>query len=134
MTRLYDIEGIGERYCERLAGLGIHTVEALLELGATPQGRHDLATRAHVGEDLIIRWICMADLLRIRGVAEDYAELLERAGVTSLPVLAERNADRLYAELMEVNETCHLVRNVPHRYQVQSWVAQARELPRVVIY
>lgn len=134
MTRLFEIEGIGERYCARLTELGITTVEELLELGATPDGRHNLAERAHVGEDLIVKWISMADLFRIRGVAEEYAELLERAGVTSLPTLAESNADRLYADLMEVNETCHLVRNIPHRYQVQSWVAQAKELPRVVIY
>jgi len=134
MTRLFEIEGIGERYCERLGGCGITTVEDLLALGATPEGRHELAERTHLREDLILKWIALADLFRIRGVAEDYAELLERVGITSLPTLAESNADQLYAELMQVNETCHVVRNIPHRYQVQSWVAQARELPRVVIY
>ena len=39
MTSIIDIEGIGPAYAAKLKEIGINTVEALLEAGATPKDR-----------------------------------------------------------------------------------------------
>ena len=76
----------------------------------------------------------MADLFRIKGVGEEYADLLEAAGVDTVPELAQRNAENLHKKLAEVNEAKNLVRRVPTQGEVSEWVGQAKQLPRVLTY
>ena len=84
MTKLVDIEGIGPAYEAKFKTAGVTTVEDLLEQGATPQARKALAEKSGVAEQLVLRWVNHADLFRIKGVAGQYAELLEAAGVDSV--------------------------------------------------
>ena len=73
-----------------------------------------------------------ADLMRINGVGSEYADLLEAAGVDSVPELAQRNAANLAAKLEEINEAKNLVRRVPTEANVTAWVAEAETLPKAV--
>lgn len=66
--------------------------------------------------------------------SKPYADLLENAGVDTVPELAQRNVANLQAKMVEVNEAKNLVRQVPSLSQVESWVAQAKELPRVITH
>jgi len=134
MTNIVDIEGIGKVYAAKLEAAGITTVESLLERGATPKGRQDLAEQTDIGGKLILEWVNLADLFRIKGIGEEFSDLLEEAGVDTVPELAQRNPENLHSKLVEVNEAKKLVRRVPGLSQVQDWVAQAKELPRVVTY
>ena len=134
MAKLITIEGIGEVYAQKLHNAGIATVEALLEKGATPQGRKALAEEAVISDQLILEWVNHADLFRIKGVGEEYADLLEEAGVDTVPELAQRNAANLHAKLGEVNAAKKLVRKLPAATQVSDWVEQAKALPRVITY
>jgi predicted flap endonuclease-1-like 5' DNA nuclease len=74
------------------------------------------------------------DLFRIKGVGEEYSDLLEEAGVDTVPELAQRNAENLYAKLGEVNKAKKLVRRLPAQSQVADWIEQAQNLPRVITY
>jgi len=76
----------------------------------------------------------MADLFRIKGVAEEYADLLEAAGVDTVVELAQRNPEHLHQKLQEVYEEHKLVRRVPAQGEVGAWIEQAKALPRVVTY
>lgn len=134
MTKLLDIEGIGEKYAQKLKDAGVPTVEALLEQGSTAKGRKDVAEKADIGDALILEWVNHADLFRIKGVQEEYADLLEEAGVDTVPELAQRNPGNLYKKLVEVNNAKELVRQLPTQKQVEDWVKQAKELPRAVHY
>ena len=134
MAKIIDIEGIGPVYAEKLSGIGITTVEALLKAGASPKGREELAERTGISHKLILEWVNLADLFRIKGVGEDYSDLLEEAGVDTIPELAQRNAEKLYAKLHEVNAAKELVRRLPTQSQVADWIAQAKKMPRVVTY
>jgi len=134
MASLTDIEGIGPVYAEALRAQGVGSTDALLQAGATPKGRKDLASAAGVRPELILGWVNKADLFRIRGVGTQYSDLLEAAGVDSVPELAQRRADNLTAKLAEVNAEKKLVRNLPTAAQVADWVEQAKALPRVVTY
>jgi len=134
MAKLIAIEGIGQVYAGKLQAAGLTSTEALLEQGATPQGRQALAEKTGISGHLILEWVNRADLFRVKGVGEEYSDLLEAAGVDTVPELAQRNAENLYAKLAEVNAAKKLVRRLPTQAQVADWVGQAKDMPRVVTY
>jgi predicted flap endonuclease-1-like 5' DNA nuclease len=134
MTKLAKVEGIGEVYAGRLVAAGVPTAEALLSQGATPKGREDIAEKSGISRKLILEWVNHVDLFRIKGVGEEYADLLEAAGVDTVPELAQRNPENLHGRLIEVNWEKELVRRLPSAGQVADWVQQAKGLPRVITY
>ena len=134
MTKIMDIEGIGPVYAQKMAKAGIKTVEALLKEGATSKGRESIAKETGLDKGLILEWVNHADLYRIKGVAEEYSDLLEEAGVDTVVELATRNPENLYEKIVEVNAAKKLVRRPPSKKEVLKWVAEAKKLPRVVSY
>ncbi len=134
MTKLVDIEGIGETYASKLEDAGLTSIENLLKVCCEKKGRKDIAEKSAISEALILGWANRADLSRVKGVSTQYADLLECAGVDTVPELAQRNAENLQAKMAEVNEEKNLVRQVPSASQVTDWVAQAKELPRVITH
>lgn len=134
MTKIMDIEGIGPVYAAKLQGIGIKSVEALLEAGAQPKGRQELADKADISKDLILEWVNHADLYRIKGVGEEYSDLLEEAGVDTVVELATRKPENLLKKILEINGEKKLVRRPPSQKMVEDWVSQAKDLPRAVFY
>lgn len=134
MTPIDKIEGIGPVYAAKLREIGITTVEELLQRGATRRGREEIAEQTGISPALILEWVNHADLFRIKGISEEYADLLEEAGVDSVPELAQRNPENLYQRLVEVNQEKNLVRRLPSLDQVRDWIEQAKQLPRVIEY
>jgi predicted flap endonuclease-1-like 5' DNA nuclease len=134
MAKLSKVEGIGEFYAQKLQAAGIATTQALLEKGASPQGRTEIAEKTGISEKLILEWVNHVDLFRIKGVGEEYSDLLEEAGVDTIPELAQRNPEHLHQKLIAVNQEKKLVRQLPTRSQVSDWIEQAKRLPRVITY
>ena len=134
MAKLTKIEGVGEFYAQKLREAGIGTTQALLEEGASPQGRQEIAEKTGISETLILEWVNHVDLFRSKGVATQYSELLEAAGVDTVPELAQRNADNLHQAMVNTNSDKHLVRHLPSRNAVEDWIRQAKDLPRVITY
>ena len=134
MKQIASIEGIGESYANKFKQAGVATVEALLANGAAQSGRRSLAEKTGLSEKLILKWVNMADLFRIKGVGSQYSELLERSGVDTVKELAQRNPEALHKKMAEVNRETKVVRSVPGLKLVQSWVSEAKKLPRKVNY
>lgn len=134
MAKIIDVEGIGPEYTKKLVAAGITTTNKLLKKGATPEGRKEIEMQTGIGHALVLEWVNHVDLYRIKGVAQEYSDLLEEAGVDTVPELAQRNGSNLYAKLAEVNNKKHLVRQLPSESQVADWIAQAKKLPRVIQY
>lgn len=132
MKKIIDIEGIGETIASKFQAMGITTTEQLLETGGTRLGRKSLSEKTEYLESLILRWVNHADLMRLKGVGGQHAELLEAAGVDSVVELARRDPANLHAKLTATNEVKHLVRDVPRLDEVTHWIQQAKELPRAV--
>lgn len=130
--KVEEIEGIGPALGEKLRAAGINTVDKLLEKAATKKQRQSLAEETGISEKLVLKFTNMADLFRLNGVGQEYAELLEVAGVDTVPELAQRNAANLTAKMEEVNEAKNLTRKTPSVLEVEKWIAQAKELPRVI--
>ena len=134
MTKLETIEGIGPVYAGQLRAAGIATVDALLAAGATPRGRQVLEQRSGIGHALILEWVNIADLMRVKGVGEEYSDLLEEAGVDTVKELRNRAPENLYEALVKTNEAKRLVRRLPTLGMVRGWVQQAKVLPPKVTY
>lgn len=134
MSKLSMIEGIGETYELKLESVGIKSVEELLEACVTKKGRTDLAEKAEISEKLVLKWANHADLARIKGIGGEYAELLEAAGVDTVPELAMRKAENLFKKVQEINEAKSLVRKLPTQAQIEDWIKQAAALPRKLQY
>ncbi|MEN8802426.1 MAG: DUF4332 domain-containing protein [Arenicellales bacterium] len=134
MARLSAIEGIGKAYSAKLEEAGIGTLEDLLKVCCEKKGRKEISEKSGISEKLVLNWVNRADLSRIKGVSTQYADLLECAGVDTVPELAQRNPENLQAKMAEINGEKNLVRKVPTASLVQDWVAQAKELPRLVTH
>ena len=134
MASVEEIEGVGGSYAEKLGAAGLKTTEALLGEGATPAGRHGIAEKTGISENLILKWVNHADLFRINGVAGQYAELLEASGVDTVAELGQRNAANLTEKMEQVNSERNLANRVPSESEVQRWIEEAKALPRHVSY
>lgn len=134
MPSIIDIEGIGPSYKKKLKEAGVATTEKLLEVAATPKGRKDLAEKSGIGDALILEWVNLSDLFRIKGVGSEYSDLLEEAGVDTVVELSKRVPKNLFAKMVEINTAKKLVRKMPVEKQVADWVEQAKKLPRIVSY
>ena len=134
LTPIEKIEGIGPVYAEKLLEFGIKFTEELLEQGKSRKGREDLVEKTGISSLLILKWVNMADLMRISGIGEEYSELLERAGVDTVKELRTRNPKNLHAALVQANETHKLVRRLPTLTEVENWVKEAKELEPIMTY
>jgi predicted flap endonuclease-1-like 5' DNA nuclease len=134
MASIIDIEGIGPEYKKKLNKIGVRTTDQLLWLGASPKGREELAADSGISEKLILEWVNLSDLMRIKGVGEEYSDLLEEAGVDTVKELRNRNPDNLYEAILETNKKKKLVRRTPSLKSVKKWVAEAKTLKPIVTY
>ena len=132
--KIADIEGIGPAFAAKLNAVGVTSVAGLLKKGACPEDRKQLAEASGIGEGLILEWVNLADLYRIKGIGSEYSDLLEEAGVDTVVELANRVPQNLLEKMVEVNKTKNLVNKMPGLTQVADWIKQAKKLPRVVTY
>lgn len=134
MTDIQKVEGIAYEHAKELSKAGVLTTEDLLREGATPQGRKDIEYVTRLPHKLILKWVNMVDLFRIKGISEEYSELLQVSGVNSVPELALRNPGHLSSKMIEVNNKKNLVRKMPSEKTVIGWIEEAKNLPRIVEY
>ncbi len=134
MPKLTDIEGIGPTLAKKLKSGGVGSPDALLLRGASKKGRRVVSKTSGIDESRILRFVNQVDLMRVRGIGAEYAELLEAAGVDTVPELSGRNPSNLVGALREVNAKKRLVRLVPSEIRVSNWIAQARRLGKVVTH
>lgn len=125
--KLTEVEGIGDVYAEKLVEAGITNTDEYFKAAQNPKGRKELAEKTSISEKLILEWANKADLMRIKGVAEEYADLLEASGVDTCKELKMRNAENLAEKMKEVNADKNLCRTVPGAETVAGWIEQAKQ-------
>lgn len=128
------IEGVGPSFAEKLATMGIKTTDDLLEKCAGAVGRKAVAAATGIGESNILKWSNHADLMRVKGIGGEYAELLEASGVDTVKELRTRNAENLAAKMAEVNRIEKRTRSVPGPLVVAKWIDQAKRLDPIITH
>ncbi len=132
--KIIEIEGIGDAYARKLEDAGVKTTDDLLKRAATHKGREALAEETGISPKLILKWANHADLFRIKGVAGQFAELLEAAGVDTVKEFRHRVAANLQPKLVEVNEAKNLCNRVPSVAELEKMIAQAKEMEPAISY
>ena len=132
--KIIDVEGIGAVYAEKLEAAGIKTTDEYLTKCASPAGRKALAEETGISSKLILKWANHADLFRINGIAGQFAELLEAAGVDTVKELRHRIAANLQPKLVEINNEKNLCNRVPAVSEVERMIEQAKELEPILTY
>lgn len=131
--RIDEVEGIGATFADSLSQAGVKSTDDLLTQAASASGRAKLAEATGISEKQLLKWVNHVDLMRIDGVGAEFAELLEAAGVDSSAELAQRNAANLAQTFQELDAARpNTVRRVPSEATVAGWIAQAKDLGKVV--
>ena len=129
---LTSIPGITEAIEAKLNAAGINNVNDLLAEGGSRLGREEIAARSGLAAAQILKFVHCADVFRIKGVAGRTAALLERAGVTTVAELAQRNASNLHAKLQQINDAKRPTAKMPSEQQLADWIEEAKTLPKMV--
>ncbi len=132
--KIEDVEGIGAATGDKLRAAGITDTDGLLDAARGPTDRKALAAATGLTDAQVLKFANMVDLYRINGVGSEFSELLEAAGVDTVPELGTRNPANLTQAMADVNGTKKLVRQVPTEAEVTRWVAEAKTLPRMLEY
>jgi hypothetical protein len=131
----YPIEGwevIDRFYAAKLKAAGIRSTGKLLERAGSPAARRRLADATGIPLRSILRWAHLADLMRVHGIAADYANLLEEVGVDTLKELRRRTAARLVERMERANAARPIVELLPSERRVARWIEEANALdPKV---
>ena len=130
--KIEEVEGIGKTFGDKLREVDIQTTEDLLRRCGDKKGREGVSTETGISEKHLLEWVNLSDLMRINGVGEEFADLLEEAGVDTVKELATRNAENLAVAVAEVNEKKNLTDRVPSAETVQKWIDEAASLDPVV--
>ncbi|HEX3265382.1 MAG TPA: DUF4332 domain-containing protein [Candidatus Limnocylindrales bacterium] len=131
--RIEDVEGIGPSFADRLAGAGVSTTDDLLREAGSSNGRERLAAASGISAGQLLKWANHVDLMRLKGVGAEFAELLEAAGVDSPAELAQRNAANLAQTFDELDAARpNTVRRVPNEAMIAGWIAEAKTMERKV--
>jgi predicted flap endonuclease-1-like 5' DNA nuclease len=132
--RIDTIEGIGPVYRAKLEATGITTTDALLAQCGERSSRKLIAANTGLRESQLLKWVKIADLMRLDGVGKEYSQLLEAAGVETVHELRARTPEVLHARLAEVNTNKRLARRPPDLHSVHQWVSAANELDSRVFH
>ncbi len=132
--KVVALRGITDNLVEAFKGQGVEHSDHLLERARTPKARQELAAALGVGHAQVLELANRADLARIKGIGKAFSDLLENAGVDTVKELAHRVPENLHAKLVQVNTELHIAGRMPRLDEVQDWIRQAKELPKLLEY
>jgi predicted flap endonuclease-1-like 5' DNA nuclease len=135
----YPILQIGDvdaSMAQKLRALRIRTTRRLLEVAKSPKGRKQIAQRTGIPARVILRLANKADLMRIKGIGDDYTNLLQAAGVGTMRKLRAGKPTQLARKMARANTAngTKIVRVVPSERSVEKWVSLAKEMPLRITY
>jgi predicted flap endonuclease-1-like 5' DNA nuclease len=129
-----DIDGIGRAYGSKLSKAGVNSTDDSLKHCGSSKGRRQVAATSGLDEGQLLKWANLADLMRIRGIGNQFSEVLEVAGVDTVKELRTRRADHLAAGIKEANAKKKLTRATPSKRQVVRWIDQAKRMDAMITH
>jgi Domain of unknown function (DUF4332) len=118
----------------RLKSAGIRTSDKLLDAAKSLRGRKELAEKTGIDEKSLLCLANKIDRMRVKGIGQDYATLLQIAGVDTVRELKYRNPKRLAEAMAGANAERKLVRVLPSEQTVERWIEYAKKLPLKITY
>jgi predicted flap endonuclease-1-like 5' DNA nuclease len=131
-----QIGGMDAPMAQKLKTMRIRTTARLLEVAKSPKGRKQLAQKTGIPARLILGWANKADLMRIKGIGDEYTALLQAVGVGTMRKLRAGKPAQLARKIAKANggPTAKIVRVVPSEKSIEKWVSRAKEMPLRITY
>ena len=133
-SSISELVGLGPSFAIKMKNIGIRTTEKLLETAKSVKGRQMLAEKTEIDQAQLLRVANLIDRMRIKGVGQEYAELLEAVGVVTVKELRYRNPARLAEAMVQANAKRKLVRILPSEHTIERWIDHAKKLPVKISY
>jgi len=130
------IGGIDAAIAQKLKAMRIRTTARLLEAAKSPKGRKLLAQKTGIPASVILKWANKADLMRVKGIGDEYTNLLHAIGVGTMRKLRVGKPAQLAKRMARANAgaTAKIVRVVPSERSIEKWVSLAKEMPLRITY
>jgi hypothetical protein len=133
-SSISELDGLGPSFAIKMKKVGIRTTAKLLEIAKSLKGRQILAEKTEIDQGQLLRVANLIDRMRIKGVGQEYAELLEAVGVVTVKELRYRNPARLAQAMAKANAKRKLVHVLPSERTVERWIDDAKRLPVMISY
>jgi len=133
-SSISELDGLAPGFAIRMKKVGIRTTEKLLETAKSLKGRRMLAEKTEIDQEQLLRVANHIDRMRIKGVGQEYSELLEAVGVVTVKELRYRNPARLARAMAKTNVKRKLVRVLPSEHTIERWIDHAKKLPVKISY
>jgi len=124
MVSIKDIEAISKKYATLLIKEGYSQIEDLLNL--TKSQMTKLAKKTGIPVNMIDTFQEYADLMRIDGVGDEIAHVLNQIGIDSVKEFAQRNAKNTLEKMKEFKD--ELAGRMPTLNDIKDWIEQATSL------
>jgi hypothetical protein len=130
--KLKDFRGVHADHAAALATHGIVDTVKMLEVGRTPELRHELVEKIGLEVKVIDELVKLSDLARIPGVKGIRARLYYDAGFDLLDKLRKVTPDKLLQITREFVETTGFDGIAPLPKEARGAIETAKKLPNVV--
>lgn len=125
--KIIEIEGIGKKYAGKLGRAGYTEVEDLSKL--TWEQINELAAKTKISSKRIDKWQEQADLIKLKGIGPENAEVLNKIGIDSVKELSHRNAKNTLDKIKAFDKRRpNVIRKLPTLNQLQGWIKLAKDI------
>lgn len=114
---------------QALYAAGVRTSLRLIACAQNAPCRKSLSEKAAMSEEKLMTLANRLDMLRVKGIGEDYCVLLVDVGINSRKELGAAEPLPLWRKLKQANDKVQKVRQMPNVQRVMRWVEEAKTLP-----
>ena len=128
MNSIDSINGMTHTEATKLRRARVRTTTTFLQIASTRSGRALLTKETGINSPKLLHWARRAELMQIKNLGRDYADLLEAAGVESVSELKRRNPESLHEMMQKINDKKSIVDRMPSLKRVSKWVADSTDM------
>ena len=125
MNSIDSINGMTHTEATKLRRARVRTTTTFLQIASTRSGRALLTKETGINSPKLLHWARRAELMQIKNLGKDYADLLEAVGVESVSDLKRRNPEALLDVMQKRNSKNQIVDRMPSLKKVTSWIEDA---------
>ena len=132
MTSIDSINGMTHTEATKLRRARVRTTVTFLQIASTRSGRALLTKETGITSPKLLHWAKRAELMKIKNLGRDYADLLEVSGVESIAELKRRNPESLHETMELINR--YLSRFICMLFSTYTWAIKMTRKPKNGIY
>ena len=128
MNSIDSINGMTHTEATKLRRARVRTTVTFLQIASTRSGRALLTKETGITSPKLLHWAKRAELMKIKNLGRDYADLLDAVGVESVADLKRRNPESLHEMMHNANQVKKIVDRMPSLKRVTNWIDDSKDI------